>query len=82
MNPNQEYYYVYEVLSLVTREKYESWYLGEPYLKIEEGLKLPDGRTIVDDRVKTPSQLVQEGKYDPRKNVFLSNVILNPLIFL
>ena len=82
MQPNLRYFYVPEFLSFVSEPDYLVRFAGEKYLEVKEGLKLSDGRIVVDDRTKTPSQLLREGKYDSRRNVLLSSIFHNPLLFL
>lgn len=81
MDPKQEYFYIPEAMCLVSSDRLHE-FKGEHKIQIKDGLKLSDGRTVVDDRVKTPSQLLREGKYDVRKNVLFSNIFHNPLLFL
>lgn len=82
MQPNLRYFYVPDFLSFVSEPDYNRRFEGEKCVEIKEGFKISDGRTIVDDRVKTPSQLLREGKYDSRRNVLLSSIFHNPLLFL
>lgn len=54
----------------------------QDFVEIKHGCKTSDGKTIVDDRERSPYQLYQNGEYDPKHNHLLSNVVLNPLIYL
>lgn len=81
MQPTR-YFYLPDFLSFVSEPDYLERFNGEKYLEVKEGLKLSDGRIVVDDRVKTPSQLIRDGKYDLRRNVLFSNIYHNPLLFL
>lgn len=80
MNPEVKYYIVgYQIVDeTMLRLKYSN----QPHVEMKEGLQLSNGRTIVDDRIKTPSQLVREGKYNVGDNIFWSSVFCNPSLYL
>ncbi len=81
MDPNQNYFYVPLVQAVLTEEQYyQNGFTGEYYINLTEGMKI-DERVVIDDRIKTPVELVQEGKYITGENILLSNVILNPHLY-
>lgn len=81
MNPNLKYYYLTDAMVFISETELK-FYENEPFIEVQHGLKLSDGRIVVDDRSKTTTQLILEGKYDIRKNVLFSNIFHNPLLYL
>lgn len=80
MNPEVKYYIVGN--RIVDETMLRLNYSNQPHIELKEGLQLSIGRTIVDDRIKSPSQLLREGKYNAAKNIFWSSVFLNPSLFI